>query len=245
MPWPHNVSVWQPAAQGQRQDLDIAAQLKNTTQNCLDWSVHLGKSADAQVGPVRMIAFRLSDESAGRRRAQLREKYRTKGKQPTVKAMELAGWLILLTNAPIKRLPTLSVSYLYRVRWQIELIFKQWKSVLRLDVLASDNPYRVQCELWARLLAALLFFLWHQHANAACLREHQREISFSKLAKLLQQQAQSLASAWVQDPLTLRCLLRGLWHKIMKLARKQRQLSRPTTLENLHTHWLDLKPVCV
>src|ERR1035438_4928303 len=85
---------------------------------------------------------------------------------------------------------TSAAAYLYRVRWQVELIFKQWKSVLRLQILPSTNENRVQCEVWARLLAAVLGFVWHQHAGAACQSLHQREISFLKLAKQLQQHGQ-------------------------------------------------------
>jgi hypothetical protein len=62
-----------------------------------------------------------------------------------------------------ERLPTSALSYLYRARWQVELLFKQWKSVFRLEVLPSKNPYRLPCEVGARLLAALLAGLWHQH----------------------------------------------------------------------------------
>jgi hypothetical protein len=243
IPWMRSVSVWEINATGQRQALDLAGQLKLASDSCHEWSqVHLGQTPSASLGPVRLIAFRLSQESAGRRRAYLREQCRTHRQQPTVEALELAGWLILLTNAPAAKLPAKAAGYLYRVRWQIELIFKQWKSVLRLDVIPSDNPHRVQCEVWARLLAALLGFVWYQHTNCACLRAHQREISFSKLAKQLQQQSQSLVRTLFQDPAQLGAMLRQMWHTIFKLARKEHQPSRPTTWQNLNTHWLDPAP---
>jgi hypothetical protein len=240
IPWTRSVSVWESDAPGQRQALDLAGQLKLTSDSCREWSeVQLGQTPSASLGPVRLIAFRLSEESAGRRRAHLREKCRTYGRQPTVEALELAGWLILLTNAPAAKLPAKAAGYLYRVRWQIELIFKQWKSVLRLNVIPSANAYRVQCEVWARLLGALLGFVWHQHTNCACLQAHQREISFSKLAKQLQQQSHSLARTLFQDLAGWESLLRQMWHTILKLARKEHQPSRPTTWQNLCTHWLD------
>lgn len=131
-PGTRSVSVWVSDATGQRQALDLAGQLKLTSDACREWSkVHRGQTDSASLGPVRLIAFRLSAENAGRRRADLREKCRTYGRQPTVAALELAGWLILLTNVPAAKLPAKAAGYLYRVRWQIELIFKQWKSVLR------------------------------------------------------------------------------------------------------------------
>jgi len=245
LPWPRGVSVWEIDALDQRgAQIDIAAALKVSTDTCVEWgAVELGHTEESRLGPVRLIAYRLAQERADRRRAQLREKCRTNGRQPTVAALELAGWLILLTNAPAQLLPTAAVGYLYRVRWQVELVFKQWKSVLRLDVIPSQNQSRVQCEVWARLLAALVVSVWHQHANAASLELYQRETSFSKVAKLLQQYGQTLARELFNDRTRLEPLLREIWKKILKLARKEHQLSRQTTWQNLCSHWLDLAPV--
>lgn len=238
IPWTRRVSVWEIDAPGQRQALDLAGQL--TSDSCREWSeVQLGQTPSASLGPVRLIAFRLSEESAGRRRAHRREKCRTYGRPPTVEALELAGGLIRLTNAPAAKLPAKAAGYLYRVRWQIELIFKPWKSVLRLNVIPSDNAHRVQCEVWARRLGALLGFVWHQHTHGACRQAHQREISFSKLAKQLQQQSHSLARPLFQDLAGGESLLRQMWHTLLKLARKEHQPSRPTTWQKLCAHWLD------
>jgi hypothetical protein len=240
VPWHQSVTVRVSEAQDQP-PLPIAALLKASTEPCVEWSaVHLGQTQDSHLGPVRLIAFRLSQESANRRRAHLREKCRTHGRQPTAHALELAGWLILVTNAPAQLLPSAAAAFLYRTRWQIELVFKQWKSVLRLDVLPSDNDCRVQCEVWARLLTALLVFVWYQHANAACLQLHQREISFSKLAKLVQQHGRVLVRVLFGYRDQIEAEFRNLWKRILKLARKERQPSRPTTWENLCTHWLEL-----
>ncbi len=244
LPWHHGVSVWSIDAAGQRcASIEVAAHLKASPQVRVEWdAVELGQTQESRLGPVRLIAYRLAEEKVNRRRAQLREKFRTHGRLPTEEALELAGWLILLTNAPRQLLPTAAAGYVYRIRWQVELIFKQWKSVLRLDVLPSQNAFRVQCEVWARLLTALLAFVWYQHANAACLKLHQCEISFSKVAKQLQQQGQSLVRALFGDRAWIESEFRKLWKRILKLARKERQPSRPTTWENLCTHWLEVLP---
>jgi hypothetical protein len=48
------------------------------------------------------------------------------------------------------------LGHLYRLRWQIELVFKQFKSVLRLDWVVGEKVQRLLCEVWARLTAAVL-----------------------------------------------------------------------------------------
>ena len=240
-PWSQGVDVYISNQKEQPLEaLEVATALKAIKDNCVEWTVQLGQTAETRLGPLRLIAYRLREEQANRRRAQLREKCRTHGRLPTEEALELAGWLILVTNAPAHLLPTTAVGFLYRVRWQVELVFKQFKSVLRLDVLVSANPARVQCEIWGRLLLALLTFVWYQHLNAACLELHACEISFAKVAKLLQQQGHSLVGVLFGDRTRLQSEYRRLWSKLLKLARKERQPSRPTTWENLCAHLLEL-----
>jgi len=43
-----------------------------------------------------------------------------------------------------------------KVRWQIEFVFKLWKSHGLLDEWRSDKPARILCEVYAKLLALLL-----------------------------------------------------------------------------------------
>lgn len=236
IPWPRSVSVHERDAAGQRQaqELNVAPALKASAHNRVEWNqVELGQSPGSRLGPVRLVAYRLPEENANRRRAQLREKYRTQGRQPTAEALELAGWLILLTNAPAELLPAQALSYVYRIRWQIELVFKQFKSVLRLDVLPSTNEHRVRCEVWARLLTALLTFTWYQHANVACLRLHGLEISFAKVARLLQQEGHTFARVLFGARERSESEFRRVWNNLIKLARKERQPSRPTTWEDV------------
>ena len=243
MPWPRSVSQGIEQPDGTRQELHLAEQLRQCSAARFSLpQVFLGKGAEALV--VRLAAFRLSEESAARHRAALREAQRKQGRTPTAEALELAGWLILITNAPVEKLPTEAMSSLYRVRWQIELVFKQCKSVLRLNVtLARTNPFRVQCEIWARLIAAVVIFAWHAHLQAACWAQNQREISFAQVARTFQQHAILLASALIEGGQRLHNELWKLWRTLLYTTIKGRQRSRKTTYETLHTYWLTIDPV--
>jgi hypothetical protein len=238
MPWCRSLSLWLAGTQDPRLALNLAEVLSHSQESVLSWSkVYLGKAADAPV--ARVVAFRLSPESAGRQRAGLREAQRKQGRQPTSEALELAGWLILITNAPEDKLPARALSYLYRVRWQVELVFKQCKSVLRLHVTqARTNKYRVQCEIWARLIAAVVVFAWHAHLQAASQGHPQREISFAQVARQLQQNGMSLALALIQGGQRLQEELWRLWRQLLYTTVKGRQRTRKTTWELLYEHWL-------
>jgi hypothetical protein len=241
IPWPHAVCLWLPTPTGSRQALDLASELAHTSEQVpeVSWSaVHLGRAADSPAW--RLVAFRLSPESAGRQRAALREAQRKQGRQPTAQALELAGWLILITNAPADKLPTSALSCLYRVRWQIELVFKQCKMVLRLDVTEADsNEYRVQCEIWDRLTAAAVVFSWHGQLQAALSQKQPgREISFARVASRLRQNGLPLALAFIRGTHHLEQELWRLWRQLFHTAVKGRQRTRRTTLESLNEYWL-------
>jgi len=241
-PVSHQVSVWlAPATQGApdpAQRLNLAKALAQVTQNCCEWSqVYLGQGAH-QAGPVRLVAFRLRPESAGRHRAALRESMRRQGRTPSQEALELAGWLILATNASAEQIPTAVMGYLYRLRWQVELVFRQLKSALRLDQSNSDKSSRVQCEIWARLLAGVMIFAWHAQANAVCWATRGCEASFEKVSALFQQWGQTLARAFWQGAEALRQVLQSMWRHTLKLARKGRQKNRTNTWDKLRELWL-------
>jgi hypothetical protein len=240
MPLPHSLTLWLAGAANPKEtELDLAAALAGSVENRVEWpALYLGKPGH-RAGPVRLVAFRLSPESAARHRQGLREGMRTQGRTPSAKALQLAGWLLLVTNAPATKLPSAMLSYLYRLRWQVELIFRQTKSVLRLDKTESHAPARVQCEIWARLICAVLLFLWHAHASAQCWQQHQCEVSFEKLIRLMQHWGLTIARAFLGQPREMLPLLRTIWKQILINARKGRQKSRPTTWENLFDLWLN------
>ncbi len=238
-PLPRSVRVWTATATGALAPLDVAGELPAATAALVEWpAVRLGADGANEVA-ARVVAVRLSVESAGRHRAALREAQRRQGRTPTAAALELAGWLILLTNAPAEKLPRAAVSYLYRVRWQIELVFRTIKSVVRLDQTEGRKAARVRCELWARLIAAAVVFWWHGQVQAAAWRRGRWEISFEKLARQLQQHGLSLAQALVEGGARLRAQLQRLWRQLLTGARRGRR-KRRTTWQNLQTHWLDV-----
>jgi hypothetical protein len=241
-PVPHSVSLWLASGPGQPPErLDLAKALAHCGEPCQEWSaLYLGQEQH-RVGPLRVVAFRLSPESAGRRRAALRESMRTKGRTPSREALELAGWLILATNASAQQLPTAVMGYLYRVRWQVELAFRQCKWVLRMDQTLSGQACRVQCEIWARLLAAVLIFAWHAHANAISWATCRCEASFEKVSCLFQQWGHTLARAFWLGAQRLREDLQDLWRRTLKLARKGRQKTRTNTWDRLWDNWLKPK----
>ena len=105
----------------------------------------------------RMIAWRLPAEQVSRCRQKLRENLNRKnGKQPSAERLAWCGWTILLTNVPAEMLTPAEAAVLYRGRWQIELLFKRWKSQDLVALLSGSTVVRQMVRLWSRLIAAVI-----------------------------------------------------------------------------------------
>lgn len=148
--WRAKTRIWEPADHL----LDLVDFLSAHPQNQLDLPVRVGSQ---QQLACRLIASRVPQDVADRRRQRLRESYKKKARQPSKKILQLAEWTIVLTNVPLTLLSWKEVLLLLKVRWQIEMLFKLWKKYLSIDKWNTNNPWRILTEIYAKLLTALLF----------------------------------------------------------------------------------------
>ena len=105
---------------------------------------------------ARVFVKRCPPEEAERRRRKLRERMRRKGKTPGERQLILCDWWVLATNAPIDKLRMSEAFELYRCRWQIELVFKRWKSLGGLSIDRGHAEIRAECELYGKLMGVLI-----------------------------------------------------------------------------------------
>jgi hypothetical protein len=120
-----------------------------------EFPVHI-RVSPKQSFPCRLVAIRKSEPAAERTRAKILTEGRKKGHVTDPRTLESAGFMTLLTNLPKDRVPDAQVLDLYRFRWQIEINFKDLKSVLDLDSLPAKDPALARTFLFAKLLGAFL-----------------------------------------------------------------------------------------
>jgi hypothetical protein len=61
-----------------------------------------------------------------------------------------------LTNLPSKGYPIHVICRAYKWRWQVELLFKEWKSYANLHAFDTENPAIVEGLIWTAIAAAAL-----------------------------------------------------------------------------------------
>lgn len=198
-----------------------------TTREPLDLPVLIGAQEHL---PVRLLAVPVPQEVADQRRRKLRAQAREKGQTPSQVRLAFADWTILVTNVPQDKLSLAEALVLMRVRWQIELLFKLWKSHGKVDEWRTENPWRILCETYAKLTAMVI---QHWLCLLGCWAYPNR--SLVKAAQTIRDYALMLASALagyidltVTIELLQRCLAAG--------CRMNRRRMQP------NTHQLLLNP---
>lgn len=101
----------------------------------------------------RLIGFRLPDAEAADARERVLKEH---GKATTEEMLEAASYVALFTTAPAARLSAARCIEAYRLRWQIELQFKRWKSLCGFDRLPNYRDDTIRSWLSVKVLLGLL-----------------------------------------------------------------------------------------
>lgn len=122
-------------------------------QTQVEMAVTLGQKVRV---PCRLLAVRVPEKDKLVRQEKLKAKCERKRQVLSWDRLELCGWTVLVTNAPEDKLSFQQAFELYRLRWQIERLFRLWKETLKMDEWRTAKPLRIESEIYAKLIGALL-----------------------------------------------------------------------------------------
>jgi hypothetical protein len=105
---------------------------------------------------VRLLAAQLDGQATQVARRRQRRKAQKAGRTITAPTRALAGGLLLITTLDAATWAAAEVLYVYRARWQVELVFKKMKQLLRLNQIRSKNRTSVEATVRALLVAWML-----------------------------------------------------------------------------------------
>lgn len=148
---------------------------------------------------VRLVASRLPPETRAAADKRVRRKAKRQGRQLRAQTLRLAGWLVLVTTLDASWTAS-DVLRLYRARWQVEVLFKRLKQLLRVTALRGRTVATLEASLRALLVAWAL-----QEKEMASLRAALPDGAADPHAP---------ASSWLLAQLsvqTLREQVRGTW----------------------------------
>ena len=205
--------------------IDLLKWLPQQLGQYIDVEILLGSSERL---PCRLVAWRLPEEQANRRRHKLRKELRDKCKpEPSVERLAWCDWTVLITSLSTEQLTPPEAVILYRARWQIELLFKRWKSQDLVAVLSGSTEVAQMVGVWSRLSAALV-----QHWLMVCSAWGDVLRSWVKVNEATRTFVNRLLAA-LDDVRDLERVLNDLCKVVAKTCRRNTR-SKPGTVELLN-----------
>ena len=154
---------------------------------------------------VRLLALRLPPAQAQEARLRALRNAQKHGRQVRALTLALAEWVLLVTTLDTMTWPVRAVQRLYRVRWQVELVFKRMKQLLQCAAL------RVRCPVAVTAVIRLKLIAWFLHADEAA---EMRAVLTQAYCPPAWRTAPVIVSTWRLTALgldTLRQQVRGQW----------------------------------
>jgi len=186
----HQTNIYETVA-GRLTPLDLARFLNTVKGTSVEKDIFLGAKDQVE---ARLIVCRVPEMSVNERRRKARKNAKKKGYTPSQAHLTLLAWNLFITNVPRMIWKTETVIKVYPVRWQIEIIFKSWKSYLHLASLQTKKEDTTLCYLYGRMLLILLNYALCPQMRHTLWVKKKRELSVLKLVRHFQ----ALADRWMQ-----------------------------------------------
>ncbi|RWZ49761.1 IS4 family transposase, partial [Halobacillus fulvus] len=146
----------------------------------------------------RVIVQKLTKEQERQRKASL-EKKKQKGR-PTQSASKKTNIQILVTNVTQDTLDAQDLYPLYALRWQVEILFKTWKSLFELDHVREAKQSRFECHLYGTLIRILLSSQLMFECRYLLYKKESKETSEYKGLQQAKKMLPKLAGALFYEP---------------------------------------------
>lgn len=202
----------------------VTALLRACREDRLDVEVEVGAEARLR---CRLVALRLPPHVVKKRRERLLKQAKKKGRSVSADQLTMCQWNVYITNVPATLLNLEEIWVLTRSRWQIELLFKLWKSHGGLDQSNGTRACRVLCEVYAKLIGMVI-----RHWVLLVCGGSFLQWSYPKAARRLRRLAEELARSLVELAEVV-VVLERLRRRIAKRCRVQPRQGRPSTYQLL------------
>jgi hypothetical protein len=218
------VPAWTAFFDEKGRRLDLLKELRHCRRDCLERNVRILHGSKLA---LRLLAVRVPEAEAHKRRERVRREAQARGRPVSQRKLDLCEWNLLVTNAPAALLTRWEAPWLRRVRWQIELIFKLFKSEGKIDQSRSVDPCRVLCEMYAKLLG-MVVQQWALLAAGYTMLRH----SARRAARRVRRRAKRLLHG-LGNAEALGGVVRRLAAVLQRRCRTQRRHVTPSTFDRL------------
>ncbi|WP_257154710.1 IS4 family transposase [Bacillus cereus] len=192
---------------------------------------------DQKVLFARLVLYRLTEKQLRERQKKQMENEKKKGKSYSKKSKILSGLNVYVTNTPREWVSMKKVHELYSLRWQIEIVFKTWKSLFDIDHCRTVKRERIECHLYGKLIASFLCSSTMFKMRQLLLQKKQKELSEYKAMGIIQDHLLLLYQAVHKNTQEITKLLIRLFHLLQQNGRKSHRYEKKTVFDIMGVHY--------
>ncbi len=126
------------------------------TGNIKSWNVFIPNANNTSYVNGRLCAIRKTEEAINMTHKKLKRQASKKGKELKSTTLIYAKYVIVFTTFPKEQFTAFDILEWYRIRWQIELVFKRFKQIAQLGHLPKYDDESSKAWLYGKLFVALL-----------------------------------------------------------------------------------------
>ncbi|HDR7613558.1 TPA: IS4 family transposase [Bacillus mycoides] len=182
---------------------------------------------------TRVIIYRLTEKQLHERRKKQVYTESKKGITYSEKSKRLTGINIYITNTPWEIVPMEQVHDYYTLRWQIEIIFKTWKSLFQIHHWHDIKQERLECHVYGKLIAIFLCSSTMFKMRQLILQKKQKELSEYKAIGMIQDHLYILYQAIRENTQRITKILVRLFTLLQKNGRKSHRYEKKTVFDIL------------
>lgn len=177
------------------EELDLGKIHEQMTRGSLEYmekTVHMGAKS---LLPVRLIMVLMPDEVYQKRMREVNKGNKKRGYRTSKAYATRARFNLFVTNITADMLPGRAVTELYRTRWQVELVFKIWKSTFGIDNTRSMKFERWLCLLYVKLIFVTINWQLFMSCRTLLYNKRGRMLSMDKCFKTFKDKIHALRLA--------------------------------------------------
>jgi NTP pyrophosphatase (non-canonical NTP hydrolase) len=137
---------------------------------------------------VRLVGIKLPEKVYNEKIRKARNTAKPKGKTLTKETLERLKWVLMVTNVESEKLDVKAITEIYRIRWQIELIFKTWKSYFAIDEMNNIGKDYLDCLILGKLVVITLLNCMYSHLYYEVNKDIKRQISYMRFMKNMREE---------------------------------------------------------
>jgi len=156
----------------------------------IEKNVYIGKKDKL---PVRIIIELIPEEVVNKRLRKVNNENKKNGHNTSDKYKSRNKFNIFITNVEDNKLETDVIVKIYKIRWQVELIFKAWKSIFGIDNNNKMKYERFICLLNVRLILILINWDMFMQKRQQLYMQTKKLLSVNKCFKTMQDNSPELS----------------------------------------------------